>query len=237
MLFGVFDGHGGREVAEYARENFKKKFMKQKTFKDGNYKQALIDAFLSLDKDLKNEEFAQDCGATACVTFVTKDKIFCANAGDSRAVLSKGKKAVPLSEDHKPNNREEYQRIQKAGHTVSMERVDGELALSRAFGDYGYKDGETLRAEEQAVTAFPDVDIKQRSKDDDFMVVACDGIWDCVSNQQCVDKMANYIKVLNVQKTNICPPIERLFDEICADSTVEGIGTDNMSAILVQFRS
>jgi len=148
MLFGVFDGHGGREVAEYARENFKKKFMKQKTFKDGNYKQALTDAFLSLDKDLKNEEFAQDCGATACVTFVTKDKIFCANAGDSRAVLSKGKKAVPLSEDHKPNNREEYQRIQKAGHTVSMERVDGELALSRAFGDYGYKDGETLRAEE-----------------------------------------------------------------------------------------
>ena len=140
MLFGVFDGHGGQEVAEYSRENFRKKFMKQKAFKDGNFKQALSDAFMSLDKDLANEEFAQDCGATACVTFVTKDKIFCANAGDSRAVLSKSRRAVALSEDHKPNNREEYQRIQKAGHTVSMERVDGELALSRAFGDYGYKD-------------------------------------------------------------------------------------------------
>ena len=76
-----------------------------------------------------------------------------------------------------------------------MERVDGELALSRAFGDYGYKDGATLKQEDQAVTAMPDVTVNKRSKEDDFLVVACDGIWDCVTNQECVDKMTNYIKI------------------------------------------
>ena len=85
--------------------------MKQKTFKDANYKQALIDTFLALDRDLKDKDFAMDCGATSCVVFVTKDHIICANAGDSRAVLSKSKKAVPLSEDHKPSNTEEKMRI------------------------------------------------------------------------------------------------------------------------------
>lgn len=94
---------------------------------------------MSLDKDLENLEFSMDAGATACVVFVTKDKIFTANAGDSRAVLSKGKQAVALSEDHKPNDPKELARIVKSGHSVFMERVDGTLALSRALGDYGYK--------------------------------------------------------------------------------------------------
>ena len=67
---------------------------------------------------------------------VTKDKIFCANAGDSRAVLSRKGEAVGLSEDHKPNVPEEEARINKANHFVSDDRVDGNLALSRAFGDF-----------------------------------------------------------------------------------------------------
>lgn len=148
MLFGVFDGHGGKEVAEYARENFKKNFMNQKAFKEGKYKEALINTFMDLDKILENEDFAMDAGCTAVVCFVTKTQIFCSNAGDSRAVLSRGKKAVALSEDHKPNDPKELARIQKSGHSVFMERVDGTLALSRALGDFGYKNSGTLKAEE-----------------------------------------------------------------------------------------
>lgn len=148
MLFGVFDGHGGKEVAEYARENFKKNFMNQKAFKEGKYKEALINTFMDLDKVLENEDFAMDAGCTAVVCFVTKTQIFCSNAGDSRAVLSRGKKAVALSEDHKPNDPKELARIQKSGHSVFMERVDGTLALSRALGDFGYKNSGTLKAEE-----------------------------------------------------------------------------------------
>ena len=96
---------------------------------------------LALDETLKNKSFAHDTGSTACVVFVTNTHIFCANSGDSRAVLcQKGNIAVALSEDHKPNNKDEKARIQKAGHFVSEERVDGELALSRALGDHQFKD-------------------------------------------------------------------------------------------------
>lgn len=112
MLFGVFDGHGGKEVAEYAREQFAKVFMKQAKFKSGDFKNALSDAFLALDATLKNKAYAMDAGTTACVVFITKDQIFCANAGDSRAVLcTGGKTAIGLSEDHKPNNQGERNRI------------------------------------------------------------------------------------------------------------------------------
>ena len=136
MLFGVFDGHGGKEVAEYARDNFKKKFVKTKAFKESNFERALVDTMLELDKDLKSKDFALEAGATACVVFVTSSLILCANSGDSRAVLCSKNQAIPLSEDHKPTLDKERKRIEQAGHFVNEERVDGELALSRALGDH-----------------------------------------------------------------------------------------------------
>ena len=66
---------------------------------------------LDLDKNLKQKGYAMDAGTTACVTFVTSSEIYCANSGDSRAVLASGGKAFPLSEDHKPNNAKEKLRI------------------------------------------------------------------------------------------------------------------------------
>jgi len=70
---------------------------------------------------------------------VTRDEIFCANAGDSRSVLSSGGKAIELSKDHKPDDPEESRRIHQAGGFVEEGRVNGMLALSRAFGDFEYK--------------------------------------------------------------------------------------------------
>ena len=63
----------------------------------------MVDTMLDLDKALKTKSFAVDAGTTANVVFITKDQIYCANAGDSRAVLCQNNKAVGLSEDHKPN--------------------------------------------------------------------------------------------------------------------------------------
>ena len=93
-------------------------------------------SFLSLDAEVKKEDYALDTGCTACVVLITPDKIICSNAGDSRGCLNRSGKAVALSEDHKPDNTDEVKRIEKAGHYVSESRVDGNLALSRAFGDY-----------------------------------------------------------------------------------------------------
>lgn len=111
MLFGVFDGHGGNQVSEYAKENFKKVFTKNGKFKTCDYKAALTETMMELDKALKSKPYASDAGTTACVAFITKDQIFCANSGDSRAVLCQNGRGIALSEDHKPTLRKEQLRI------------------------------------------------------------------------------------------------------------------------------
>lgn len=149
MVFGVFDGHGGDEVAKYVKANFKREFNNQKVTHKEDYKKVLTETFLNLDKQLKNQYYATSIGTTACVVLITKDTIYCANSGDSRAVLCQTvKRAVPLSEDHKPDLPEEKKRIEMAGHFVSEERVDGQLALSRALGDHNFKDQPIVKAED-----------------------------------------------------------------------------------------
>jgi len=127
------------------------------------------------------------------VVLITKDTIFCANAGDSRAVLYTNDRVHPLSDDHKPDKPTERDRIVKSDHMVADDRVDGNLALSRAFGDFQYKQNSKVTWKDQAVTSFPDVSVTARkSKGDKFIIMACDGIWDCVSNEQCCERFNNY---------------------------------------------
>ena len=149
MVFGVFDGHGGKEVAVFAADKYIDTLTSLKEFKDADYKEALIKSFYNLDEQVSTEDFALDTGCTSNVILITPTQIFCANAGDSRSILVKkgvkqGEKVntpvIELSKDHKPGNTEEEARINAAGHFVSDDRVDGNLALSRAFGDFQYKD-------------------------------------------------------------------------------------------------
>lgn len=168
MVFGVFDGHGGKEVAAFCKENIQKMLQGQESLKKGDYASALRDTFMQLDDKVKQEDYADQAGTTACVLLVTKDRIFCANSGDSRAVLSHSERgAIALSDDHKPQNTKELARIEKSGHCVDDDRVDGNLALSRAIGDFQYKDSNTLSAEEQAVTCSPDISERARDPTND----------------------------------------------------------------------
>lgn len=78
-------------------------------------------------------------GCTITVLLVTPQEIYCANAGDSRTVLSQAGIAINLSKDHKPDDPDERRRINMAGSEVKENRVNGMLALSRALGDFEYK--------------------------------------------------------------------------------------------------
>lgn len=115
------------------------------------------------------------------------DTLYCANAGDSRAVLSRSQKAISLSYDHKPSKLEEEKRIQAAGGFVECDRVNGNLNLSRALGDFNYKKNEDKSLTEQMVLALPEIIVETINDDDDFFIIACDGIWDCMDNQEAVD--------------------------------------------------
>ena len=127
-------------------------------------------------------------GSTCVVVLITPSHIICANAGDSRAILKREGKVLPLSFDHKPNNVPELERINNAGGFVKSKRVDGDLAVSRGLGDFSYKSHESKTVEQQKVIPDPEFVIYPRDQSrDEFIVLACDGIWDVASNEQCAD--------------------------------------------------
>lgn len=103
--------------------------------------------------------------------------------GDSRAIASLNGTVEVLSLDHKPSNDIEIKRIQAAGGWVEFNRVNGNLALSRALGDFVFKKNEKKSAEEQVVTAYPDVEVRTITNDWEFVILACDGIWDVLTNE------------------------------------------------------
>ena len=87
---------------------------------------------------------------------ITPTHVYCANAGDSRSVMSKRGQAHELSEDHKPDLPLERSRILASGHNVEDGRVDGIIAISRAIGDWEYKDPK-LTPEKMAVSGMPEI--------------------------------------------------------------------------------
>ena len=89
--------------------------------------------------DRESDNLAQYTGCTAVVVLITPDHFICANAGDSRSIISRSDKVVALSEDHKPDNLPEKKRIEAAGGFVEENRVNGSLNLSRSLGDFEYK--------------------------------------------------------------------------------------------------
>ena len=186
-------------------------------------------------KEQPDAQISMFTGSTACVLCVKDKKLFFANSGDSRSVLCRGGEALAMSVDHKPEIPSELKRIEKAGGWVSDGRVLGNLNLSRGLGDSEYKLNEKLKKEDQIISAFPDIKI-ENINDCDFCIIACDGIWDCKSNQEVCDFFKDKFK--KQPNGKISKMIEELFDEILAPDvfTETGVGCDNMSCIVVQFK-
>ncbi|KQJ91438.1 probable protein phosphatase 2C 70 isoform X2 [Brachypodium distachyon] len=170
------------------------------------------------------------CGSTACVAIIRNDQLIVANAGDSRCVISRKGQAHNLSRDHKPELDTEKERILNAGGFVVAGRVNGSLNLARAIGDMELKGNENLPAEKQIVSAEPEVNTVKLSEDDEFIVLACDGIWDCMSSQEVVDFVHEKLNT----EDSLSAVCEKLLDRCLAPES-GGEGCDNMTVILVQL--
>ncbi|EDO15532.1 hypothetical protein Kpol_479p20 [Vanderwaltozyma polyspora DSM 70294] len=235
-FYSIFDGHGGSTVSQFCGEKCTSILQKEPNFIKGDLKQCLIDLYLSTDKELLKEPAIRNdhsgCTATSILVSKLQNLVVCANAGDSRTVLSTNGIAKALSYDHKPTLASEKSRIVAAGGFVEMDRVNGNLALSRAIGDFEFKSNDELSPEEQIVTCVPDV--MEHSLDyskDDFVILACDGIWDCLTSQECVD-LVNY--GISKGDMTLADISSRIIDVCCAPTTEgTGIGCDNMSIVIV----
>ncbi|CAJ0539287.1 Ff.00g069770.m01.CDS01 [Fusarium sp. VM40] len=257
-FFGVFDGHGGDKVALFTGQNIHNIIFKQETFKSGDYAQGLKDGFLATDRAILNDPKYEEevSGCTACVGLIAGNKLYVvsspatlishtaslfrkhyqgrrtANAGDSRGVLGIKGRAKPLSQDHKPQLENEKNRITAAGGFVDFGRVNGNLALSRAIGDFEFKKSAELSPENQIVTAYPDVEQHDLTDEDEFLVLACDGIWDCQSSQAVVEFVRRGIAAKQ-ELDKIC---ENMMDNcLASNSETGGVGCDNMTMLIIGF--
>ncbi|KAJ5494708.1 hypothetical protein N7463_010795 [Penicillium fimorum] len=231
-FFGVYDGHGGDKVALFTGENLHKIISRQEAFAKGDIEQAMKDGFLATDRaileDPRYEEEVSGC--TASTSIISQKKIWVANAGDSRSVLGVKGRAKPLSFDHKPQNEGEKARITAAGGFVDFGRVNGNLALSRAIGDFEFKKSPELSPEQQIVTAYPDVTVHELTNDDEFLVIACDGIWDCQSSQAVVEFVRRGIAA----KQPLAQICENMMDNcLASNSETGGVGCDNMTMTVI----
>ncbi|XP_062206387.1 probable protein phosphatase 2C 8 isoform X2 [Phragmites australis] len=195
-FFAVYDGHGGSQVAEACRERMHvvlaEEVVRLRQLQRGGadedqdgarWKEAMAACFARVDGEVGGADEGdedtgeQAVGSTAVVAVVGPRRIVVANCGDSRAVLSRGGVAVPLSSDHKPDRPDELERVEAAGGRVinwNGYRVLGVLATSRSIGDYHLK---------PYVTAEPEVTVMDRTDKDEFLILASDGLWDVVSNK------------------------------------------------------
>lgn len=169
------------------------------------------------------------------MSLVRGRQLVVANAGDSRCVVCRSGQALDMSLDHKPEDEAEYSRIRNAGGRVTKEgRVNGGLNLSRAIGDHAYKRNKDLELKDQMITSLPDVKtLEIDPATDEFMVMACDGIWNNMTSQEVVDFVKHELDSGNHQLSAIC---EKLFDVCLApDTSGDGTGCDNMTCIIVRF--
>lgn len=243
--FGVYDGHGGRQIVDFLEESLENTvYQELKVEDDTSIQDRFARAFLITDMESKKSGITTS-GAT-CVSALlhceeNKKKLYIANIGDSRAVLcikeecSEGKsscafRAQRLSHDHTADDPSEQARIQAAGGFVTRGRVLGILAVARSFGDHGMKD---------FVTAQPYVcELDLLPHKHPFLIMACDGVWDVMSDQEAVDMVLEHCGVSNENeaessKHDVTP--SETAAEILVDEAIERGTGDNVTAIVVFF--
>nr|CAI5856462.1 unnamed protein product [Callosobruchus analis] len=242
-FFAVYDGHGGAKIADYAGRHLHKYITNRPEYKEGNIAEAMRQGFLDtkfivhssfaeLDNHMLYEESLanEPSGSTAVTVIIKGDKLYCANAGDSRAVACIAGKMELLSQDHKPSDKVEYNRIVAAGGWVDANRVKGNLALSRALGDYAFKRNQHKRPEEQIVTAYPDVEERTIDENWEFIVLACDGIWDVMGSVEVVHYVRKSIAA-GCEPEDICENL--MMRCLAPDCQMPGLGCDNMTVVIV----
>ncbi|XP_077536486.1 protein phosphatase alphabet isoform X2 [Haemaphysalis longicornis] len=247
-FFAVFDGHAGARVSAHCAQNLLDAICQTDEFAhtvaasdvgEGGGEEELAErvatgirrGFLCLDDQMRAlPEVASGedkSGSTAVCALVSPGHVYFANCGDSRALLCRHGQPAFTTRDHKPINPGEKERIQRAGGSVMIQRVNGSLAVSRALGDFEYKQVAGRGPCEQLVSPEPEVTVQARDPEaDEFLVLACDGIWDVMSNEE----LCHFVH------HQLC--ISHRLEELCAaviDICLYRGSKDNMSIVLVLF--
>eukprot|EP00803_Ostreobium_quekettii_P001813 evm.model.scf_620.1 EVM.evm.TU.scf_620.1 scf_620:3707-6245(-) len=186
-------------------------------------------AFLKTDEEFSCHRLAGSMGTTAVAALVGARSICAANCGDSKAVLYRGGESIPLSMEHKPDRCDEMERIQKAGGKVMFwngARVMGVLAMSRAIGDLSFR---------PYVIPDPDVTVVARQPEDEFLILASDGLWDVLSNQAAYSVVMRSLDRARARNLSAKDAAQQAAIALTRTALDKG-SRDNITAIVVDLR-
>ncbi|KAK4859418.1 hypothetical protein QYF36_005069 [Acer negundo] len=217
-LFAIYDGHLGENVPSYLQKHLFSNILKEEEFWV-DPRRSISKAYEKTDQAILSHSSDLGRGGSTAVTalLINGQRLWVANVGDSRAVLSRGGQAVQMTIDHEPNT--ERGSIENRGGFVSnmpgdVPRVNGQLAVSRAFGDKSLKSH--LRSD-------PDIEDSDIDNHTDVLVLASDGLWKVLSNQEAVDIARKFKDPQKAAKQLIAEALKR-------DSK------DDISCVVVRFR-
>ena len=214
-LFCLFDGHGGDEVSKFLQNNF---YIELKNnLPTYNIENTLNKVFLNLDQKIKYSNY-NNVGSTACIVYITiqnnKKFLYCANVGDTKCILTKKNDVKTLSYDDKVTDKNEYQRIIKNGGNIIGGRIEGQLIVSRAFGDWELK--------KYGVSCIPHIKKIELKKDDKYVIIASDGVWDVYTDMEILSMALS------------CKDSKELCDKIIESSLMRG-SMDNISCFVIKL--
>ncbi|WIA11275.1 hypothetical protein OEZ85_011399 [Tetradesmus obliquus] len=187
-FFAVFDGHAGHEAAEYLEEHLLSYVLASAPEQLLADPLAVLQAsVLQAEREILAKFLPARCnaGSTLLALLLVDDKLHIANVGDSRAVMGRGSEAQQLTRDHKPACSLEQRRITEADPQADISTdgyMYGELAVARAIGSAHIKRDPSKRA----LIPTPEVHSVQLQAEDDFVVLATDGLWDKVDNSEVI---------------------------------------------------
>ncbi|XP_014662401.1 PREDICTED: integrin-linked kinase-associated serine/threonine phosphatase 2C-like [Priapulus caudatus] len=237
--YAVFDGHAGARASQYSARHLHSNLAEKLQCTnvqavEKEIKRIFIDTFKKTDEDFLKEASrnkpAWKDGTTAVCVLLINETLYIANLGDSKAVLCRNDKPLPLTVDHNPTQYDERIRIQKAGGQVRDGRVLGILEVSRSIGDGPYKSS--------GVICIPDVKRCKLTDEDRFIIVACDGLWKAFSPEGAIKTVIEVIQddliTAAEGKTLEQTRFEAACNKLAADSVRRGCG-DNVTVILIKI--
>eukprot|EP00755_Sulcionema_specki_P021112 Sspe_Gene.73549::Locus_44496_Transcript_1_1_Confidence_1.000_Length_2955::g.73549::m.73549 len=233
----VFDGHGGCEAAEWARYQLAPTLYASKNFKT-NPRQAFIDAFTEVDQrfSIIAEELGLDAGTTATAILIRDQKYWVAHAGDSTAVLCRNGMAVPLTVDHKASTPAERSLVEQRGGVVldmmGTQRVQGLIQVTRSIGD---------RPCRRFLIQTPEVNEYTIDPQDEFIILATDGLWDVMTHKEVVQYVAQLRLEIDATMedrggrsgTKVCSPLRK--DASLGDTTINSARGGKVSTTTSQI--
>lgn len=230
----------GKQVSRFSQNHFLEVLFSTQAFKEKNFSQALTETFYQLDELLLLPEYQDElkmlavdpdeennnsdneedddenvtyAGSTANVILISGIDLYIANVGDSRSALCEDGTFIELSIDHKPDLMQEKQRILQAEGNVINGRVNGDLSVSRALGDFEFKSNESLSKDEQLVIVKPEITHRKLTENSEFILIGCDGIWETKKTEVIMKFVRNKIQE---KKYSLRAIIELLLDELIA---------------------